>query len=148
MRIVSVAAVVVLLALVVIPTEAQMDLSKVLVGKWEGKFQTEDRDRRVKGRTVNVERTEHLRTLIIGQVREQDGKWIVGNVKFGETGKPLGAVIVTLEMAGGEANIQFITGAGNPVKLRLSKEDLLVGTISVSSISGSAFRPIEFKKAE
>jgi hypothetical protein len=143
-----VAAALGLLVLASVPSWAQMDLAKVLVGKWKGKYATESRDLRKKGRTVDVERAAHLRTLIIGQVREQDGRWIVGEARYGEPGKGLKPIDAKVEMTSGEANIQFVTPGGNPVKLSLSKEGLLVGTIAVDSKKGSAFRPMELKKVE
>jgi len=149
MRAVSAAATLLLiLGFALVPSEAQMDLAQVLVGKWKGKYATESRDLRKKGRTVDVERAAHLRTLIIGQVREQDGRWIVGEARYGEPGKGLKPIDAKVEMTSGEANIQFVTPGGNPVKLSLSKEGLLVGTIAVGSKKGSAFRPMELKKVE
>ncbi len=65
------------LVLSTIPTSAQVDLAKVLVGKWEGQAQ--------------LTRDSPGRTLIISSVRERGGKWVADGT-FGDPEKRLHAV--------------------------------------------------------
>jgi Ni/Co efflux regulator RcnB len=122
------------------PCHGQANVERALVGKWEGQFTAEAWDtRRGWGRT-STEDPRRLRTLVIGAIREQGGKWIAEGARYGETGKSLGKVDLRVEAAGQQVTIDFTTGAGNPVKLALVKEDELVGTITVKSGAGAALR--------
>ena len=135
-------------ALTTAPCHGQANVEKALVGKWEGQFTAEVGDtRRGRGRT-STEDPRHLRTLVIGAIREQGGKWIAEGARYGETGKGLGKVDLTVEVAGQQVTIHFTTGAGNPVKLTLVKENELAGTITVKSGAGSVFRQMQLKKIE
>jgi hypothetical protein len=148
MKTVSVAAVVILLALASIPSGAQMDLAKALVGKWEGDYEAPHALGKPKMGGVPEGRSETARTLVIGQVRQQEGKWIAEDAKYGISGKGLNLVPVMLEMTGGDVILQFRTAAGpdsEAVKLQLSKEKLLAGTIGIGT---GVFHKMELKKVE
>lgn len=121
------------LAAGVITSKAQTDLPKVLVGKWEGEF-----SKVVKGQI------DTQRTLVIGQVREQDGKWVVEGARYGVTGKKLDSVDVTLEVTGDQVRMEFDTPVGGCVKLQLSKGNILTGTY----VRTVGFRTMELRKVE
>jgi len=113
--------------------EAQMNLAKVLPGKWQGEYQREPK-----------EKFDNARTLVIGQLREESGKWIVEDAKFGVTGKKLYPIDVKLDAIGDEVKIEFTTDGGGLVKLKLSGENLLTGTF----VRAAMFRPTKFQKVE
>lgn len=128
-----IAAVSFLLALCLGTAEAQLNLSKVLAGKWEGEYQKDPK-----------EKFDNARTLVIGKVREEGGKWIVEDAKFGVTGKKLYPTEVILEVVGEEVTIQFTTDVGGLIKLKLSGENLLAGTYARTA----SIRPTKLKKVE
>ncbi len=121
------------LALAFGTAEAQMNLSKVLTGKWQGEYQREPR-----------EKFDPARTLVIGQVRQEGGKWIVEDATFGVTGKKLHPIDLKLEVVEEEVSIEFKTDVGGLIKLRLSGGNLLTGTY----VRTATYRPTTFKKIE
>jgi hypothetical protein len=125
-----------------------LNVEKALVGKWEGQFTAEAGDTRRGWERTSTEDPPHLRTLVIGAIREQGEKRIAKGARYGETGKSLGKVDLTVEAAGQQVTIHFTTGAGNPVKLALVTEDELAGTITVKSGAGAAFRQMQLKTVE
>lgn len=130
----------------VMPSWAQVDLSKVLVGRWEGEGQGPKvrTGYRPKGRKPYKDKSEDDRTLVIGQVREQEGKWIVEGAKYGRAGERLHGVEVVLDVNGDDVVIQFDTRDDAHMKLKLTKENFLVGT----RVKHKGFVPMEFKKVE
>jgi hypothetical protein len=142
-----VAAALGLLVLASVPSWAQMDLPKVLVGKWEGELE------RPKGHTGqhpkafrhSTEQPQDARTLVIQEVREEDGKWVVTKAQYGITGKKLSRVDVTLDVRDNEVTLQFETGAGSQVKLKLTGENALVGTLAIPR---QGITSMELKKVE
>lgn len=110
-----IAVALVLIALPLVPAKAQVDLSKVLIGKWEGEVLIGKT-----GKTGNP-------TLIIKKVREEDGRWIC-KAKWGRPEKRLRQVDVTLQVNGGDVSIRFVTPRGAQVDVKLYKERSLVGT--------------------
>jgi hypothetical protein len=143
----AVAVAVVLLGLAFVPSEAQVDFRKVLVGKWEGELQRPvgPGAHRPKAFQPSTEQPVDGRTLVIQEVRQQGAKWIVTKAHFGITGKPLGRVDVALEMMGNEVTLQFTTVAGAQVKLKLTGENALLGTLAFPR---AGFTPMELKKVE
>ena len=126
-----------------------MDLSKALVGKWKGEMTKGLRD---------TGQRNNARTLVIGQVRKQDGKWIVDDAQWGVTGKGLHPVQVTLEVDGGVPKLQFKfksekgrgKGTGTTsAKLSLS-DGLLVGTLNLGGVNpkNDPMRQVKLKKVE
>ena len=97
--------------------DAQRDLAKALVGKWEGQLD-------VSGLTGVGFPPE--RTLIIESVRGESGEWVV-EAKFGVTGRRLVPVNVGVETVGSEIILRFVTAENARVKLTLLKEKYLDG---------------------
>lgn len=97
--------------------DAQRDLAKVLVGKWEGKVDVSGLD--------NV-RFPPERTLIIESVRGESGERAV-EAKFGVTGRRLFPVNVGVETVGSEIILRFVTPDNTRIKLTLLKEKYLDG---------------------
>ncbi len=93
------------------PGSAQLDLAKVLVGKWEGAVQW------AAGAGSGV--GDPNRTLIIDSVEQKDGKSVAHMGKFGVTGKGLGKVTIEVEDSGSRPSIRFVTGSNSTVRLRI-----------------------------
>jgi hypothetical protein len=112
-----------------------MDLSKALVGKWDGEYKTRGRD-------------DPNRTLIIKSVTERDGKWFAEGL-YGITGKGLGKVMIDVDASGRRPSIQFTTGANSVVRLELFDAKSLVGTLTLAgSREGGSDRGIKLNKVE
>jgi len=128
------------------PSVAQVDVGKLLVGKWEGDLERPQTTRRsshpLHGR--GGERRENTRILRIDKIREQGGKWVVEKASFGEEGKRPKQVEVSLHISGGEVSLEFETDADATVKLRLSGDNVLSGTW----IHTGKFQKLEMKKVE
>jgi hypothetical protein len=103
---------------------AQLDPTKVLMGKWEGH--------------VEVPRNTE-RTLIIESVTTKDGGWVAEGC-FGSTGENLGRRSIQVSQQGGDIILEFVAGAKtpNPVRLKLVGERKLEGTINVV-VGGAAW---------
>jgi hypothetical protein len=108
------------------PGSAQLDLAKVLVGKWEGAVQW------AAGAGSGV--GDPNRTLIIDSVEQKDGKWVAMG-KFGVTGKGLGKVTIEVEDSGSRPSIRFVTGSNSTVRLALSGTKDLTGTLTLPGTS-------------
>jgi len=111
--------------------DAQGDLAKVLVGKWEGQLD-------VSGLTGVGFPPE--RTLIIESVRGESGEWVVEG-KYGVTGRRLFPVNVGVETVGSEIILRFVTAENARVKLTLLKEKYLDGQVERSDFR----RPIPIR---
>jgi hypothetical protein len=115
---------------------AQGDLTKALVGKWEGDVQLSGA-------------AETGRTLVIQSVTRQDGNW-AGVGRFGITGKGLGAVTLEIDPSG--PTVRFtIAGSGTAVDLTLTKDGKwLSGTsrFRAGSLVGDPNRAIRLEKKE
>jgi hypothetical protein len=124
-----------------IPAQGQMDVAKALEGKWEGEFVKESRDK-----------FENARTLIIGKVREEGGKWIIERARYGITGKELGPIDVKLNVEGDKVALAFETQAQtkNPVKLSLAPDGTLGGSIYLAGVGSknNPQRPFKLRKVE
>jgi hypothetical protein len=119
------------------PRAEEMDLSKALVGKWEGEFQ-----RRGKGQ--GTPSTQNVRTLVIESVRKQDGKWVVETVQYGVPGK-MRPENVTLNLNGSDVRLELgVPGVGGRLSVKLIGDDTLRGTIATDSGSFD----IELKKGK
>lgn len=145
MKTLSVAAAVVLLGLAFVPSEAQVDVGKVLVGRWEGELERPKGPGAYRPHAFQPSREQPVegRTLVIQGVRAEGAKWIVTRAQFGITGKPLGRVEVTLDMVGNDVTLHFTTGAGAEAKLKLTGENALVGTLAMPR---ARITPMELKK--
>lgn len=121
-------------ALAVAPSGAQTDLSRVLIGKWEGQLE-------LQGGTLP-------RILIITAAREQGGQWSVEAV-FGPGGK-VAPVEVAVDQSGGNVVLKFRTTEGRNLELTLHKDGKhLLGTIQMpAGARGGSYRAAKFEKAE
>ena len=127
---------VVLALLVVAASEAQTDLEKALVGKWQGDVQ------------LGGVRGDPNRTLVIRSVSEKDGKWVAEG-RYGVTGKGLGKVQIDVDKTGQWPSIRFVTGANSTVNLNLVDEKSMVGKMTLSgSGRGDPDRSMRLQKAE
>ena len=121
----------------------QIDLAKALVGRWEGQIARGQMD---KG-------WDYDRTLVIDQVCEQGGKWIVERARWGVTGRQLAPVEVRLEVDGDQPTLDFDIHAGgvqNSATLRLTKEGVLAGILHLARVGfkNDNMRPMTLKKVE
>jgi hypothetical protein len=115
---------------------AQGDLSKALVGKWEGDLQ------------FRGSRAETGRTLVIKSVTERDGKWVADGL-YGVTGKGMDKVAIDVDASGKRPAIQFTTDANSVVRLELLEAKSLVGTLTLAgSRKGGADRGLKLEKVE
>jgi len=131
--------------LAVVPSEAQLDVEKILVGRWEGELEMPKGPGAYRPHAFQPSKEDRTtgRTLVIQGVREAGAKWIVTRAQFGITEKRLGRVDVTLGMVGNEITLQFTTGAGSEAKLTLTGENALVGTLAIPR---ARITPMELKK--
>jgi hypothetical protein len=106
-------------------SDAQGDLAKSLVGKWEGEVQT----------LGQGNREDPHRTLIIRSISQTQGRW-VGEARFGVTGKGLGRVQMEVDAGGAHPAIRFITRADAAVRLELLDEGHLAGTFTRREMGG------------
>ena len=110
-------AVVASLVLGSVPSDAQIDLAKVLVGKWEG--------------DVNSKKDSPPRTLMVDSVEERDGKWVAAGT-FGDPNRRMHRVDIAIDTANGEVVLRFTQPGMRPapVVLTLYKDGKhLFGTV-------------------
>lgn len=100
------------------PLSAQPDLSKVLVGKWEGEMAQP---------RIGKAQIDLARTLVISEVNEKAG---TGSAKgeYGISGQRLAPVAITIKPSDGGTQLEFQTPAGGPVTLRLVGDKHLQGS--------------------
>jgi len=129
----------------VMPVVAQVDGVRLLIGKWEGDIERPQATK-PKGKAVGggVQSRENTRILIFEKIHEQGGKWVVDKASFGQEGKTPKPVEVSLQVSGGEVNVEFETDAGSKAKLKLSGDNVLSGTW----IQTGKFQKLEMKKVE
>ncbi len=112
---------VVLALLAATASYAETDLSKALMGKWQGEVEewgSGDRNR----------------TLVIESVAEKDGKWVAEG-RYGITGKGMGKVQIDIDRSGQWPLIKFVTGANSKVRLNLMDEKSMVGKMTLAGTS-------------
>ena len=112
-----VAGALVLLAPRLVPLEAGMDLSKVLVGQWEGEMHAGVRCR-----------DRYPMKLVIESIRQQGEKWIADRAKWGAVGQDARPIKVTLEVTDGDVFVRFVTPRNTSVDLKLDKGKSLLGS--------------------
>lgn len=110
----------------------QSDLSKVLIGKWEGDVQLPGRG-------------DPKRTLVIDSV-DASGKSAQG--RWGIAGKGLGRVSIAIEDDAGKVWLKFTTGTNISIRLQLVGDKNLVGTNRFAG-TGEGVRdlPVRLEKA-
>lgn len=139
-RIALVPSAIVALALLAAPvSEAQMDVAKILAGKWEGEVE-------FMGTRGNLDPN---RTLVINSVTEKDGKWVAEG-RFGVTGKGLGRVQVEVDTSGPNPRIRFVTAANQTVRLDVVDDRHMTGTLAAmgAGARGSDHRPLRLEKTQ
>ena len=104
---------------------AQGDLSKSLVGTWEGQLEL------ASGVTGDPNRT-----LIIESVTQKDGNW-VGAGRFGITGKGLGKVDIEVDDSGSRPFIRIVIPTST-IRLSLVGPKELTGTTTMHGLGQSA----------
>ena len=126
------------------PVVAQVEVVKVLVGKWEGDIERPQATKPKGSKAGVVHRRENTRILLIDKIQEQGGKWVVEKASFGQEGKTPKQVEVSLHVSGGEVSLEFETDPGSTVKLKLSGDNVLRGTW----VQTGQFHKLEMKKVE
>jgi hypothetical protein len=119
-------------------SHAQVDLAKVLVGRWEG------------AQEYLVNRTDDpKRTLVIESVDQADGKWVAS----GRFGSPAGVarVKIDVEANGKDVGLRWTGPSGAQYQLSLLKEKHLVGKVIFTpemhkSGTGSRDRTLKLEK--
>lgn len=119
-------------------------VSEILPGTWEGKIVGE----LVPGQGGPRPGPRPDRTLVITSVSREDG---VGGAFYGFKGDRLGWVHITVSVsADDQVALQFVSGVGSRVELRLVSDDQLVGSFTAPSTSPSSCRltscQIKFQK--
>lgn len=100
-------------------TGAQVDLNKVLVGKWEGEIQ------QLLGRGANPGVV-----LVISSVKEDGGRWI-SDARAGTSTSGLGPVKVEIDNSGKQPSLRWTGGTGIAYNVNLFDEKSLVGTATL-----------------
>lgn len=117
---------------------AQLDPTKVLVGRWEGQIE-------ISG--------NNGRTLQINSVKAKgDGEWVARGrytIAGHESEKTTGGNEMAVSSKDNEIYLDFsVPGSKNPVKLKLVSEKKLEGTINMVVGGRGADRRISFEKVE
>ncbi|HSB69857.1 MAG TPA: hypothetical protein VLT62_11030 [Candidatus Methylomirabilis sp.] len=125
------AALLVFLAIPLDSSAEQVDLSRALVGTWEGDLSCRSQ-------------SQSRRVLIIETVHEQDGRWVVDEAKYGRPGGYVNHVAVALKTRGTDLKLEF----GRPphdghFSLEFVRGDTLAGTV-LTHLGGYA--RVEFRK--
>jgi hypothetical protein len=119
-------------------SHAQVDLAKVLVGRWEGEQEyllvTSDNPKRI---------------LVIESVNQVDGKWIA-NGRYG-TPAGLGRARIAIETGDKNVGLSWTGPNGNQFQLSLLQDKHLVGKVTLTteqsrSGTGSRDRTLKLEK--
>jgi CHAT domain-containing protein len=119
-------------------SEAQPNVGRILVGKWQGEIQF----------TFGVG-PNASRTLVIESVSEKDGTWSAQG-RFGVTGQGLGKVTIDIDVSGRHPVLQFVPGPyATGVRLYLINEKSLVGRMTLRGDNAQGQdRQIRFERVE
>lgn len=130
-------AVVMVLSLVGV-SQAQIDLAKALVGRWEGEQEYQ---------LISADNPKRI--LVIESVSQVDGKWVAN----GRYGTPAGLVRVKIgvETGGERVDLSWTGPTGNQFQLNLLRDKHLVGKITLTmeqgkSGTGSRDRTLKLEK--
>jgi hypothetical protein len=123
---VLVVVVVVLAGMGVAP--AQVDLAKVLVGKWEGEQEM------MTDRSANP-----ARSLEITSVKQEDGKWVADG-RFGTPGGAIGRVKIEIDNSGKIPSLRWTGSSGAAYDLSLLNEKNLAGKVTLTMGQGGSQR--------
>lgn len=125
---------------VAVAAAAAQDVAKVLKGTWKGELQVSQSPTQSGG-----PQHESLRTLVIEDVKQQDGKY-TAKAKFGTAGK-LSPVDLKVETVGKDLLLRFETPARSIVKLTLKDNKSLIGSLALDGGGGKEF-PLKLNKAK
>ena len=119
-------------------SHAQVDLAKVLVGRWEGEQEY-----------LLVHSDNPKRVLVIESVSQVDGKW-VANGRYG-TPAGLGRAKIAIETSGKNVGLSWTGPTGNQFQLNLLQDKHLVGKVTLTmeqskSGTGSRDRTLKLEK--
>ncbi len=133
-------AVAVILALVE-GSHGQVDLTKVLVGTWEGEVKA----RMQRGAAAGADLK-----LVITSVTQQDGKWIADGRLGGKDGRSA-PVKVDVDPSGSKPSLRFKGAAGTDYSLTLFNDKEMVGTATLTtaqakSSTGDRERDVRLEK--
>ena len=119
-------------------TFSQVELAKVLVGRWEGEQEY-----------LQVHSDSAKRILVIESVSQVDGKWAAD----GRYGTPAGLVRVkiAIETGGKNVGLSWTGPTGNQFRLNLLQDKHLVGKVSLTmeqskGSTGSRDRTLKLEK--
>jgi hypothetical protein len=118
---------------------AQVDLTKALVGKWEGEIEQ---------RTVRTANPGLI--LVITSVREEGGRWIADGRAGTRTGRPA-PVKIDIDASGKQPSLRWTEGTGNIYNVYLVDEKNLVGTATLTMGTlpkGPRDRSVKLEKME
>ena len=108
-------------------SQAQLDLAKALVGKWEGEMEY-----------LYTRSGDPKRVLVIESVKQTDGRWIAEG-QFG-TAQQMGRVRIDVESSGNSVSLKWVTRSGSDYFLNLMQEKYLVGKATIPMDQGRSVR--------
>jgi hypothetical protein len=119
-------------------SHAQVDLAKVLVGRWEGEQEY-----------LLISSDNPKRILVIESVNQVDGKWIA-NGRYG-TPAGLGRARIAIETGDKNVGLSWTGPTGNQFQLSLLQDKHLVGKVTLTteqskSGTGSRDRTLKLEK--
>jgi len=121
------------------PAAGQADLSKLLVGRWEGEI------------AQRFVRTENPGVaLVIGSVKEEGGRWIAAARAGARTGG-VGPINLEIDASGSRPWVRWTSQSGIIYSLNLMDAQNLVGTATLPTSmagQGERERPVRLQKKE
>jgi hypothetical protein len=114
---------------------AQTDLTKPLVGRWEGEVD-------YRGVPSDPSRAPH-RTLIVRSVTQKEGKWVAEG-RFGIIGKGLAPVEMEVDTEGSKPSLRFVNGPIT-VRLQLLDDKHLAGTFTPPAVGRRGSEPLQIR---
>ena len=112
---------------------AQLDPTKVLVGKWEGHVES---------------LRDSERVLVIRSVTPKEGGGWVADGRFGLTIEKMGRREIEVSLRGDDIILEFAAGQSNPVRLKLVGENRLEGTLNVMAAVRAVNLGFKLEKVE
>jgi hypothetical protein len=139
----AVAVVLVTGLLVAVGAAAQVDLTKALVGTWEGEVKA----RMLRGPDAGAELK-----LTITSVTQQDGKWI-GDGRLGGKDGRSAPVKVDIDTSGSKPQLRFKGASGTDYALTLFNDKQMTGTATLTtaqakSSTGARDRDVVLEKKD
>jgi hypothetical protein len=121
---------------------AQADLSKALVGTWQGEVQQ-----------LMKKGGDPVLTLIISSVKQEGGKWVADARLGGADAAKTRPVSIDIDTSGSKPSLRFKGAAGAEYNLNLFGDKELVGTATLTTAqagrsTGSRDRSVKLEKKE